>query len=82
MLGDGIRHGETLSALPVDTVEEGRIAVFSTPHGLTLKRGYAGADGTVILRASNPTYPDQRWLANQVRVVAVIDHAGLSAKWN
>ena len=82
MLGDGIRHGETLSALPVDTIEEGRIAVFSTPLGLTLKRGYSADDGAVILRSSNPTYPDQRWRADQVRVVAVVNQPELSARWN
>jgi SOS-response transcriptional repressor LexA len=82
MLGDGIRNGDRLSARLTNEFREGRISVFGTPYGLTLKRGFRGDDETVILRSSNPAYRDQVWSAAEVVVLAVVDQQALNFMWN
>ncbi len=81
MAGDGIVDGDQLSARVTDRVKEGQLAIFSTPYGLTLKRGYSGPDDTVILRSSNPVYRDQVWQADEVKAIGVIDQQSLSFMW-
>jgi SOS-response transcriptional repressor LexA len=72
MARDGFLDGHRILATLSDSAGQGQVAVFSTPSGLTLKRGFRNPDGTITLRSSDPEYPDQQWPVNAVRVVAVL----------
>jgi repressor LexA len=80
MTGDGIFEGDKVLLRPGVRLESGEIAavVVGTDHETTLKRvhffpGGAGSPSgeEVLLRASNPAYPDRRFPAGEIRVAGV-----------
>ena len=81
MIGDGIVDGDLVLLRPDVTPREGEIAAVLVGDAFetTLKRVFS-SPGQVILRASNPKYPDKKVLANDVRIAGVfrglIRHAG------
>ena len=72
MTGDGILDGDLVLLRPQVTCEEGEIAavLVGDAHEATLKRIFFARE-RVILRASNPAYPDRELKAEDVRVAGV-----------
>lgn len=80
MTGDGIFEGDKVLLRPEVQLESGEIAavLVGAEHEATLKRVHllpgketAAQSGEVILRASNPAYPDRRLPAEEIRIAGV-----------
>ena len=80
MTGDGIHEGDKVLLRPEVQLESGEIAavLVGPDHEATLKRVHllpgtqaSPHAGEVLLRASNPAYPDRRLPAEEVRIAGV-----------
>jgi repressor LexA len=74
MIGDGILEDDKVLLRPDVTVENGEIAavLVGTDNEATLKRiFFSTKNREVILRASNPRYPDMRVAADEVKIAGV-----------
>ena len=77
MVGDGILEGDKVLLRPNIQIEPGEIAAVlvgeenSGEAETTLKRVFFQTPSTIILRASNPKYPDRLMDAAHVRIAGV-----------
>jgi repressor LexA len=80
MTGDGIFEGDKVLLRPQVQLESGEIAavLVGADHEATLKRVHLlqatqapHCCGEVLLRASNPAYPDRRLPAEEVRIAGI-----------
>lgn len=82
MTGDGIFEGDKVLLRPQVQLESGEIAavLVGADHEATLKRVHLSppqsahtphSSGEVLLRASNPAYPDRRLPAEDIRIAGV-----------
>ncbi len=72
MTGDGILNGDKVLLRPEVDVRDGEIAavLVGDAHEATLKRVFRHGE-RVVLRASNPAYPDVMVQASQVKIAGV-----------
>lgn len=70
MINARINDGDLVYVRAQNDVEDGQIAVVVIDDSATLKRVYK-REGTVILRAANPLYPDQIYIGSELENIQI-----------
>lgn len=76
LLNERILDGDWIVYRVGRTANPGQLCVIATPHGETIKFFWPQDDGTVILRSANPDFPDQIWLAEEIKIRGVVVQSG------
>lgn len=70
MINARINDGDLVYVRAQNDVDDGQIAVVVIDDSATLKRVYK-REGTVILRAANPLYPDQIYIGSELENIQI-----------